>query len=63
MTPAQMESFRAAMNVRPGHEWDKFEGLSIAPAELQAFLDQRAVRAGQPPSRKPRASRCRPSCR
>ena len=23
MTPAQMETFRAAMNIRPGHEWDR----------------------------------------
>ena len=28
MTPAQTESLRAAMNIRPGHEWDKFEGLA-----------------------------------
>jgi pyruvate dehydrogenase E1 component len=40
MTPAQMESFRAAMNIRGGHEWDKFEGLAIAPAELQRFLER-----------------------
>jgi len=40
MTPAQMETFRAAMNVRPGREWEKFEGLDIAPAALQAFLDR-----------------------
>ncbi len=40
MTPAQMERFRAAMNVRPGHEWDAFEGLSIGPDVLQRFLDQ-----------------------
>jgi pyruvate dehydrogenase E1 component len=39
MTPAQMETLRAAMSVRPGHEWDKFEGLDIAAADLQAFLD------------------------
>jgi len=39
MTPAQMEIFRAAMNIRPAHEWDAFEGLTIAPAKLQAFLD------------------------
>jgi pyruvate dehydrogenase E1 component len=38
MTPAQTESLRAAMNIRPGHEWDKFEGLTIAPAELERFL-------------------------
>jgi pyruvate dehydrogenase E1 component len=40
MTPAQTESLRAAMNIRPGHEWDAFEGLAIAPATLQGFLDQ-----------------------
>jgi pyruvate dehydrogenase E1 component len=39
MTPAQMETLREAMNVRPGHEWDKFEGLSTPPKDLQAFLD------------------------
>ncbi|MCS0504963.1 transketolase [Ancylobacter mangrovi] len=38
MTPAQMETLRAAMEVRPGHEWDRFEGLDIAPAEVEAFL-------------------------
>jgi len=46
MTPAQAESLRAAMNVRPGHEWDKFEGLSIAPAELQEFLRRVPFPAG-----------------
>jgi pyruvate dehydrogenase E1 component len=40
MTPTQMEAFRTAMNVRPGHEWDKFEGIGIAPERLQAFLDR-----------------------
>jgi len=40
MTPAQMESFRQAMRIRPGHEWDKFEGLSVAPEEIQKFLDR-----------------------
>src|SRR5437899_8673059 len=40
MTPAQMDVFRAAMNVRPGHEWDRFEGLSLAPEAVQAFLDR-----------------------
>ena len=37
MTPAQMETFRKANKVRPGHEWDKFEGLrdaAAAPAEI-----------------------------
>ena len=26
MTVAQMEKWRANQNIRPGHEWDKFEG-------------------------------------
>ena len=40
MTPAQMETFRAAMQVRPGHEWDKFEGLKLPVEKLQNFLDR-----------------------
>src|SRR5262249_51711164 len=46
MTPAQMETFRAAMDIRPGHEWDKFEGLTIAPAELERFLERVPFAAG-----------------
>ncbi len=38
MTPTQMETFQKAMAVRPGHEWDKFEGLADAD-KLQGFLD------------------------
>ncbi len=38
MTPAQMEAFRARMQIRPGHEWDRFEGLSIALTEIERFL-------------------------
>jgi pyruvate dehydrogenase E1 component len=40
MTPAQMETFRTAMNIRPGHEWGAFEGLREPAAEIQAFLDR-----------------------
>jgi pyruvate dehydrogenase E1 component len=40
MTVTQMEAWRTAQNIRPGHEWDKFEGTRIAPDILQAFLDQ-----------------------
>ena len=40
MTPAQMESFRQAMNIRPGHEWDRFEGLRQSEADIQGFLDR-----------------------
>src|SRR5674476_1590520 len=39
MTPAQMEVFRQKMCVRPGHEWDKFEGLALPAERMQAFLD------------------------
>ncbi len=39
MTVAQMEKWRAAQNIRPGHEWDKFEGLAQDPAELETFLE------------------------
>ncbi len=38
MTPAQMETFRAAMSIRPGYEWDVFEGLREPPEKLRAFL-------------------------
>ena len=38
MNPAQVETLRTAMAVRPGHEWDRFEGLDTPPAELDQFL-------------------------
>ncbi len=38
MTRAQMEALRDRMGVRPGHEWDLFEGLDLDTGELQAFL-------------------------
>src|SRR3981189_2413656 len=40
MTPAQMEKFRAAMNVRRGHEWARFEGPGAPVEDLQAYLDR-----------------------
>jgi pyruvate dehydrogenase E1 component len=46
MTPAQMETFRAAMNIRPGHEWDAFEGLHEPPEKLRAFLSRVPFAAG-----------------
>ncbi|MGC1779430.1 MAG: transketolase [Xanthobacteraceae bacterium] len=39
MTPSQMETFREAMDIRPGHEWDHFEGLKEPAEAIQAFLD------------------------
>jgi pyruvate dehydrogenase E1 component len=40
MTPAQMEIFRAAMNIRLDHEWDRFEGLRQPAENIQTFLDR-----------------------
>ena len=38
MTPAQIAEFQKAQNVRPGHEWDRFEGLPLPEDVLQDFL-------------------------
>jgi pyruvate dehydrogenase E1 component len=38
LTPAQMDGFRAACNIRPGHEWEPFEGLDLPGATLESFL-------------------------
>src|SRR5438445_5142419 len=38
MTVAQMEKYRESQNIRPGREWDKYEGLTQDAAELDAFL-------------------------
>jgi pyruvate dehydrogenase E1 component len=40
MTPAQMEQFRAVMRIRPGHEWDRFEGLDLPAKPIEDFLDR-----------------------
>jgi pyruvate dehydrogenase E1 component len=39
LTPTQMDGYRASAKVRPGHEWDKFEGLKLAQPELERFLE------------------------
>jgi pyruvate dehydrogenase E1 component len=49
MTPTQMDTLRTAMNIRPGHEWDKLEGLGVAPAELEKFLARVPFAAGRRP--------------
>ncbi|MBV8927480.1 MAG: transketolase [Bradyrhizobium sp.] len=47
MTVAQMEKWRAQQGIRPGHEWEKFEGLPQDDAALDAFLaDVRFNREG-----------------
>ena len=48
MTVAQMEKWRGAQNIRPGREWDRFEGLTLAAERLEAFLgDAPFNRGGQ----------------
>jgi pyruvate dehydrogenase E1 component len=41
MTKEQMDLFRRQMGIRPGHEFDLFEGLDATPEELQAFIADR----------------------
>jgi pyruvate dehydrogenase E1 component len=55
MTPAQMDTFRQAMNVRPGHEWDRFEGLRRPADDIAAFLGR--VPFAVAGERRPRAPR------
>lgn len=48
MTTAQMQTFQAAMRIRPGHEWDRFEGLMLPADTLQSFLDRVPFAQGGP---------------
>ena len=41
MTPAQMEEFRQDHSIGSNREWEPFEGLTLPPEDLQAFLDSR----------------------
>ena len=42
MTKEQMEGFRTSMGIRPGHEWDLFEGLDVPEDELRELPRMRA---------------------
>ena len=46
LTPAQMAGYRAAAQVREGHEWDKWEGAGLPADELQRFVDEAPFFAG-----------------
>jgi pyruvate dehydrogenase E1 component len=46
LTPTQLQGYQASARVRPGHEWDKFEGLTLPAADLQRFLDSVPFRQG-----------------
>jgi pyruvate dehydrogenase E1 component len=37
MTPEQMDEFRTTMQIRPGHEWDRLEGLQT-PQRVERLL-------------------------
>ncbi len=39
MSPPQMDAWREKMRVRPGHEWDRWEGAGLDSAQLQARVD------------------------
>jgi len=39
MTLDQMAGFKKGMAIEDGQEWEKFAGLTSAPADLQSFLD------------------------
>ncbi len=46
MTEAQMTTFRQAMNVRQGYEWEPFEGLGTPPDTLRTFLNDVVFKKG-----------------
>ena len=57
MTASQMEHFRAAMNIRRGHEWEPFEGLETSGERLEAFLNSVPFAANKSRRLKPRQDR------
>jgi pyruvate dehydrogenase E1 component len=40
MTPKQFEVFQRSANVRPGHEWDKWEGTALDAERLDQFVKE-----------------------
>jgi len=55
MTAEQVDQFKASLGISDGDEWDRFAGLDVPAADLQAFLD--GVPIAQPAVRRHRASR------
>jgi pyruvate dehydrogenase E1 component len=56
MTKEQMEIFRSTMGIRPGHEFDLFEGLDATPAEMAAFIASRPFATQRTPEGRALAS-------
>jgi pyruvate dehydrogenase E1 component len=40
MTPTQIDRLRTELGVRPGHEWDLFEGLKVSERTARSFLKE-----------------------
>lgn len=40
MTTSQTQTLRDLHDVRAGHEWEPFEGLTVSPQRMQRFLDE-----------------------
>ncbi len=38
MTATQIEALRESLAIRPGHEWDRFEGLETPAAEIERLI-------------------------
>mgnify|MGYP001396698043 CR=1 FL=1 len=49
MTPEQMQTFKQALHIADGEEWDPFAGLDVPAHELRAFL--KTVPFAQPATR------------
>ena len=59
MTTAQVDTLREALDIRTGHEWDKFEGLAQERGGDRGLSRRRAVcRQGDAGGSKPSGSRC-----
>jgi pyruvate dehydrogenase E1 component len=52
LTAAQMEGFRASVGVRPGHEWDEFEGMDDLAGPLRDLIRSAPFNAGGPRRRR-----------
>src|SRR5262249_57910391 len=46
-TETQMDALRTPMRIRPGHEWDNFEGLTGLDQRLLTILDKAAAAASE----------------
>lgn len=54
LTPTQMDAWRQQQNIRPGYEWERFEGLEAPEKEIEDFLNSAPFRS--PTSRRHKAA-------